>query len=125
MAVDKAGMDHEYTHYRSPKRSLTLSALLRKQTSESDYIATACWTVRAKSPGGPGRSPVVSAAARAWFRKLAISRDRLAESCAVKIAYIITRADARGRRQHHVRDLARAMLERGHQVTVLVGGRGP
>ena len=41
------------------------------------------------------------------------------------IAYVITRADAVGGATIHVRDLARAMLERGHRVLVLVGGVGP
>ncbi|MDQ2946854.1 MAG: glycosyltransferase, partial [Acidobacteriota bacterium] len=40
------------------------------------------------------------------------------------IAYVITRADAVGGASIHVRDLARAMLERGHRVVVLVGGVG-
>jgi glycosyltransferase involved in cell wall biosynthesis len=43
----------------------------------------------------------------------------------MKIAYVITRADAVGGASIHVRDLARAMLERGHEVLVLVGGEGP
>ena len=43
----------------------------------------------------------------------------------MKIAYVITRADAVGGASIHVRDLARAMLERGHEVIVLVGGAGP
>jgi glycosyltransferase involved in cell wall biosynthesis len=43
----------------------------------------------------------------------------------VKIAYVVTRADAVGGASIHVRDLAQAMLERGHQPVVLVGGRGP
>ena len=43
----------------------------------------------------------------------------------MKIAYVITRADAVGGASVHVRDLARAMLERGHEVTVLTGGEGP
>jgi glycosyltransferase involved in cell wall biosynthesis len=43
----------------------------------------------------------------------------------VNIVYLITRADAVGGASIHVRDLARAMLDRGHQATVLVGGRGP
>ena len=43
----------------------------------------------------------------------------------MKIAYVITRADSVGGASIHVRDLARAMIERGHDVTVLVGGRGP
>jgi glycosyltransferase involved in cell wall biosynthesis len=43
----------------------------------------------------------------------------------MKIAYVITRADAVGGASIHVRDLARAMLERGHQPIVLVGGAGP
>jgi glycosyltransferase involved in cell wall biosynthesis len=43
----------------------------------------------------------------------------------VKIAYLITRADAVGGASIHVRDLARAMIERGHQATVLLGGHGP
>ncbi len=42
----------------------------------------------------------------------------------MKIVYIITRADAVGGASIHVRDLARAMRERGHEATVLVGGRG-
>lgn len=43
----------------------------------------------------------------------------------MKIAYIVTRADAVGGASIHVRDLAQAMLNRGHQAIVLVGGRGP
>ena len=43
----------------------------------------------------------------------------------MNIAYVITRADAVGGASIHVRDLGRAMLDRGHRVTVLVGGRGP
>jgi glycosyltransferase involved in cell wall biosynthesis len=42
----------------------------------------------------------------------------------MKIAYVITRADAVGGASIHVRDLALAMLERGHQPLVLVGGHG-
>ena len=41
------------------------------------------------------------------------------------IAYVISRADAVGGASIHVRDLARAMLEGGHRVVVLVGGLGP
>jgi glycosyltransferase involved in cell wall biosynthesis len=43
----------------------------------------------------------------------------------MRIAYIITRADAVGGATIHVRYLARAMRDRGHDVLVLVGGRGP
>ena len=43
----------------------------------------------------------------------------------MKIVYIITRADAVGGASIHVRDLAGAMREQGHEATVLVGGRGP
>ena len=43
----------------------------------------------------------------------------------MKLVYVITRADAVGGASIHVRDLARAMGQRGHDVTVLVGGRGP
>jgi len=43
----------------------------------------------------------------------------------VRIAYVITRADAVGGATIHVRDLARAMCELGHDPLVLVGGRGP
>ncbi|MFN3326197.1 MAG: glycosyltransferase family 4 protein [Bryobacteraceae bacterium] len=43
----------------------------------------------------------------------------------MKIAYVITRADAVGGASIHVRDLARAMIERGHEVLVLIGGEGP
>jgi glycosyltransferase involved in cell wall biosynthesis len=43
----------------------------------------------------------------------------------VRIAYVITRADAVGGASIHVRDLARAMIERGHEAVVLVGGAGP
>jgi len=43
----------------------------------------------------------------------------------VKIAYVVTRADSVGGASIHVRDLARAMLERGHEAVVLVGGTGP
>jgi len=43
----------------------------------------------------------------------------------VRIAYVITRADAVGGASIHVRDLARAMLEQGDQPVILVGGEGP
>lgn len=43
----------------------------------------------------------------------------------MKIVYVITRSDAIGGAHVHVRDLACALLQRGHEVTVLVGGRGP
>jgi glycosyltransferase involved in cell wall biosynthesis len=42
----------------------------------------------------------------------------------VRIAYVITRADAVGGASVHVRDLARAMLARGHEVIVFLGGEG-
>ena len=41
------------------------------------------------------------------------------------IAYVITQSDSIGGASIHVRDLASAMLEEGHQVEVLVGGSGP
>ncbi len=43
----------------------------------------------------------------------------------MKIAYVITRTDAVGGASIHVRDLARAMIERGHEAVVLAGGAGP
>jgi glycosyltransferase involved in cell wall biosynthesis len=43
----------------------------------------------------------------------------------VRLAYVITRADAVGGATIHVRDLARAMLDLGHEVRVFVGGSGP
>src|SRR4051794_21842607 len=43
----------------------------------------------------------------------------------MRIAYVITRADAVGGATIHVRDLARAMRDHGHDVVVLVGGLGP
>lgn len=43
----------------------------------------------------------------------------------VKIAYIITRADAIGGAQVHVKDLAYFFKKQGHEVIVLVGGTGP
>lgn len=42
----------------------------------------------------------------------------------MRIVYVITRADAVGGASIHVRDLAREMLLRGHEVIVLVGGNG-
>jgi glycosyltransferase involved in cell wall biosynthesis len=43
----------------------------------------------------------------------------------LKIAYFITRSDAIGGAHVHVRDLSRALMDRGHEVRVLVGGEGP
>ena len=43
----------------------------------------------------------------------------------MRIVYVVTRADAVGGATIHVRDLARAMRERGHDASVLVGGCGP
>ncbi len=42
----------------------------------------------------------------------------------MKIAYVITRADAVGGASIHVRDLAGNMMQRGHEVMVFVGGEG-
>jgi glycosyltransferase involved in cell wall biosynthesis len=43
----------------------------------------------------------------------------------MKIAYVITRADAVGGASIHVRDMASEMLSRGHEAMVFVGGEGP
>jgi len=43
----------------------------------------------------------------------------------MKIAYVITRSDAIGGAQVHVRDLSLALINMGHRATVLVGGDGP
>ncbi len=43
----------------------------------------------------------------------------------MRIVYVITRADAVGGASVHVRDLARAMREKGHDASVIVGGEGP
>lgn len=43
----------------------------------------------------------------------------------MRIAYILTRADAVGGASIHVRDLSRAMAAQGHEVCVFIGGRGP
>jgi glycosyltransferase involved in cell wall biosynthesis len=43
----------------------------------------------------------------------------------VRIAYVVTRADSVGGASIHVRDMARAMLDRSHEALVLVGGLGP
>ena len=43
----------------------------------------------------------------------------------MRIAYVITRADAVGGATVHVRDLARAMQARGHEAMVFLGGTGP
>ncbi len=43
----------------------------------------------------------------------------------MRIAYVITRADAVGGASVHVRDMARFLAERGHAVKVYLGGEGP
>lgn len=43
----------------------------------------------------------------------------------MKLAYVVTRAHPIGGAQVHVRDLACALLHRGHQPVVLTSGRGP
>jgi len=43
----------------------------------------------------------------------------------VRVAYVITRADAAGGASVHVRDLARALIGRGCEARVFVGGEGP
>jgi glycosyltransferase involved in cell wall biosynthesis len=43
----------------------------------------------------------------------------------MKIAYVVTRADAVGGASIHVLEMARAMLSRGHEAVVFVGGAGP
>lgn len=42
----------------------------------------------------------------------------------MRIAYVITRADAVGGASIHVRDLAEAMIAQGHEVRVFIGGSG-
>lgn len=43
----------------------------------------------------------------------------------MRVAFVITRADAIGGANVHVRDLAQALRDDGHEAVVLVGGRGP
>lgn len=43
----------------------------------------------------------------------------------MKAVFVTTRSDSVGGAQVSVREIARSFLERGHQVTVLVGGEGP
>lgn len=43
----------------------------------------------------------------------------------MKVAYVITRSDAVGGAQVHVRDIASMMQSRGHHPVILVGGSGP
>ena len=43
----------------------------------------------------------------------------------MRIAYVITRADAVGGASVHVLEMARFMSERGHQAMVFIGGTGP
>jgi len=42
----------------------------------------------------------------------------------VRIAYVVTRGDAVGGATVHVMEMARAMLERGHEAAIFVGGGG-
>lgn len=43
----------------------------------------------------------------------------------MKLLFVVTRADAIGGVQIHVRDLASALIARGHEVRVVTGRRGP
>lgn len=43
----------------------------------------------------------------------------------MRIAFVNTRSDAVGGSQVHVRDLAEALLQRGYDVRVFIGGEGP
>jgi glycosyltransferase involved in cell wall biosynthesis len=43
----------------------------------------------------------------------------------LRIAFVITRSDAIGGAQIHVRDLAGSLCDEGHEVRVWVGGQGP
>jgi glycosyltransferase involved in cell wall biosynthesis len=43
----------------------------------------------------------------------------------MRIAYVVTRADSVGGATIHVLEMARAMLQRGHDALVLIGGDGP
>ena len=43
----------------------------------------------------------------------------------MRIAYVVTRADAVGGATIHVMEMARAMMERGHCAEVFIGGDGP
>src|SRR5258708_17479472 len=55
----------------------------------------------------------------------ATSAASFAKGRSMRIAYVITRADAVGGATIHVRDIASAMRDRGHETVVLVGGEGP
>lgn len=43
----------------------------------------------------------------------------------MRIVYLITRSDTLGGAHIHVRDVCHAMIQRGHEASVMVGGRGP
>jgi hypothetical protein len=44
---------------------------------------------------------------------------------ALRVLFVVTRADAVGGANVHVRDLAERLLEDGHDALVVVGGSGP
>src|SRR5215208_4404186 len=52
------------------------------------------------------------------------SRSAQGATASMKIAYLITRAEPIGGAQIHVRDLAVAVRNLGHQPTVITGGSG-
>jgi glycosyltransferase involved in cell wall biosynthesis len=43
----------------------------------------------------------------------------------VRIAYLLTRSDTIGGSHIHVRDLGVALMSRGHEVSIIIGGNGP
>jgi len=53
------------------------------------------------------------------------SKETGSDSASWRIVFVLTRSDTVAGVQVHVRDLAKGLIARGHQVTVLVGGRGP
>ena len=59
-----------------------------------------------------------------WFRYAGTRSNNLLEAHHLRIVYIVTRSEPIGGAQVHVRDLASAVLSRGHQPIVVTSGSG-
>ena len=126
-AVDKLRWIDAYTHYR-PKREIFLAfdRYFTTEMREPDYIR-----YRLRDTPRPGSSGASAGAAgragtgRRGLSEAGVHGPGFAEARAVRILYVVTRADAVGGASIHVRDMAREMIVRGHAVIVLTGGEGP
>ena len=125
-ALDKLRWIDLYTRYRTAARSSPLTPVTLRARRANSTTSVTGWPIVPGAPGLPHHWAFLRRPGRhGCVPQAGLPRHPFAKGRGMRIAYVITRADAVGGATIHVRDLAGAMRARGHEALVLVGGEGP